>query len=88
LNSVIHVIFRANWDQPVYVINRQLEEFAIDGPREALRYLHDEVTTQTGHTYCNAVLACHAAMRHPARADSAREAFVAAYDEYKMTKQI
>lgn len=83
LNSVIDVSFRRAWANPVCVLNDLGHEIAIDGPREALRYLQDHMANQSGHAYCSAVLACMAATSNPRHLDRARESFVAAYLEYR-----
>ena len=82
MGAVIRVSFGLTWDYPVCVQSGP-EDKMIDGPREALRYLLDEFSIQSGVSYRNAVVACRAALCNGAHLGRTRDVFIAAYAEYR-----
>ncbi|WP_376742189.1 DUF982 domain-containing protein [Pseudorhizobium tarimense] len=61
-----------------------LKDKPIKGPRDALRYLRDDIPYQTGRPYRSAVADCNRALRFRCDADDARNSFVAAYADYRV----
>jgi len=84
LNSVIAVAFGIVWDEPVFVRTGLFDDRPIVGPREAFRFLQDELSIQSGRAHWAAVSACDAALRNDAHLGRSRETFVAAYAAYKL----
>ncbi|WP_177230867.1 DUF982 domain-containing protein [Rhizobium sp. NFR07] len=83
MSSVIEASFRRLWANVVYVLDDQGHELAIDGPREALRYLREDMADHSGHAYCSAILVCMAATANSRHLERSRESFVAAYLEHR-----
>jgi hypothetical protein len=81
LNSVIPVGFGLEWEFAVFVQNG-LSDKAIIGPRDALKYLEEDIQFQTGRPYRSAVADCMKALQFRCDAEIARNSFVAAYADY------
>jgi hypothetical protein len=63
MNTVLAVGFQLEWDLTVYVRDG-LQDRPITGPRQALKYLQDELGIRSGHSYWNAIAACSGALRY------------------------
>jgi hypothetical protein len=79
---VIKVNFGAQWDFPVNVANAGTTKLVVNGPGQALRFLHEDFTIRSGQSYWTAVGACESALRLGIDPDVARQLFVAAFAEY------
>lgn len=86
MNSIITVGFGLEWEFVVFVQDG-LTDRPIKGPREALKFLHEDIQFQTGRPYRNAVAACNGALRYRCDAEFARSNFVAAYADYMVKKR-
>ncbi|MBW9090868.1 DUF982 domain-containing protein [Rhizobium wenxiniae] len=86
MNSVIPVGFGLEWEFAVFVQNGLFDK-AITGPRDALKYLQEDIKFQTGRPYRSAVADCMMALRFRCDAEIARSSFIAAYADYMVKKQ-
>lgn len=86
MNSIIPVGFGLEWEFVVFVEDG-LNDRPIKGPREALKYLHEEVRLQTWRSYRSAITDCNNALRYRLDAEIARNSFVAAYADYMVRKR-
>jgi hypothetical protein len=82
--SLIRVQFDAEWEMPVYVRHGDFHDRAIDGPREALRFLQVEFRHRSGELYWLAIDACYSALRYRSDPEEARARFLAAYTEHEL----
>lgn len=78
---MISVGFALEWEFAVHVRDG-LDDKAIAGPREALRYLQRDFVLKTGHEYQTAVAACAGALRYRCHIETARTCFIVAYASY------
>ena len=80
MGSVIKVGFSLIWETPVLIHKGDFCTRAIDGPREALRYLQRDFDQHSGQLYWNAVYSCMKALQYRSAAEIARKYFVIACD--------
>lgn len=81
MNTVLAVGFQLEWGLSVFVKDG-LDDRPINGPRQALKYLEDELAIRSGHSYWNAIAACSGALRYRCNPEIARTCFIAAYADY------
>lgn len=86
VNSVIPVGFGLEWEFAVFVQDGLMDK-AIMGPKDALKYLQDDIHFQTGRPYRSAVADCISALRYRCDAEIARNSFLAAYADYMARKR-
>lgn len=79
--AVIKVNFETEWELPVWVRRDGLNDHAIDGPKEALRYMRSDFPRRSGELYWNAIDACYSALRNRGDPERARAYFIAAWGE-------
>jgi hypothetical protein len=79
--SVIRVNFDTEWEVPVFVNREGFHDLAIDGPKEALRYMRNDFPRRGSELYWNAIDACYAALRFRTDPERARAYFIAAWGE-------
>ncbi|WP_449081995.1 DUF982 domain-containing protein [Rhizobium sp. A37_96] len=78
MGSVINVGFSLMWETPVLIHKGDFCVKAIDGPREALRYLQQDFGQHSGQFYWNAVYSCKTALRYRSAPETARRYFIIA----------
>lgn len=78
MGSVINVGFSLIWETPVVIHKGDFCTRAIDGPREALRYLQRDFGRRSGQLYWSAVYSCMMALRYRSAPELARKYFVIA----------
>ena len=76
--SVIDIGFSLVWTNPVYINQGGLCDRAITGPRDALRYLQQDIDKRSGQLYWNAISSCGAALRYRFDLELSRRDFMAA----------
>jgi hypothetical protein len=84
MNPVITIAFSAVWRLPVSIDVAGRPKAQVCGPRDALRYLTENITHQYGPCYSRARRRCHAALRNEITAEDMREDFLAACAESQM----
>ncbi len=81
---VIPIAFSTFWHLPVVIELAGRPKVEVRGPRDALRYLTENITHQYGPCYSRARRRCHAALRNEITAEDMREDFLAACAESEM----
>lgn len=84
MGSVIKVSFSMEWQLPVFVERDGLEDKAIYGPAEALKFLQEKFEHRSGGLYRLAVESCRAALTHKQDPDKSRAYFFAACGKLRM----
>ncbi len=84
MGAVINVGFSLIWETPVLIHRDGFCTRAINGPREALRYLQNEFERHSGQRYWNAVYSCQTALRYRSAPEIARESFISACDNARI----
>jgi len=82
--TVIPVDFSTFWHLPVTIELAGRPQVQVYGPRDALRYLAENITHQYGPCYSRARRRCHAALRNQITAEDMRADFLAACVESDM----
>ncbi|WP_162249016.1 DUF982 domain-containing protein [Rhizobium sp. Root651] len=82
--TVIPIDFSTFWHQPVIRELAGCPNVQVRGPRDALRYLAENITHQYGPCYSRARRQCHAALRNQITAEDMRCDFLAACVESDM----
>lgn len=86
MSTVISVGFSLQWDFAVQVQDG-LDDKAIAGPGDALRFLQQDFAIRSGQEYWTAVAACSGALRYRCHLEIARTCFVVAYASYMVKSQ-